>query len=103
MRKKTFLRVVAIVACLAILSLSAPAVSAAKDGPDKVYFRTLLQKHLKLLASLFLHVNFDVDNNENPAPKQDKISKTSTDSDQPIKITGTLSSVRPPKTGDEND
>lgn len=101
MRKKTILRAIAILTCLAVVSLTMPTIAAAKDRPQKNYFHDFFLKHLKIISSLFPFFNIDVD--DNPVPKQKKISKTADNSSPLKKITGTLNSVKPPKTGDEND
>ena len=95
MRKKTILRAIAIVACLSILSLSVPTVTAANERPDKITFKSLFLKHLRILGSLFPFLNIDVD--DDYTPKQSKISKTSDGTTENIKqITGTLNSVKRP-------
>lgn len=93
MRKKTILRAIAIVACLSILSLSVPTVTAANERPDKITFKSLFLKQLRILGSLFPFLNIDVD--DDYIPKQSKISKTSDGTTGNIKqITGTLNSVQ---------
>ena len=92
MRKKSFLRAVAIVVCLAFITLSVPAISSAKDSPDKTYFKRIV-KNIKIIASLlpFIHI----DNSHAPAP--DKVSKNCTDTNAKIKkITGTVNSTERP-------
>ncbi len=96
MRKKTVLRAIAIVTCLAIISLSVPTVAVAKERPDKFTFKSLFLKQLRILGSLFPFLNIDVD--DDPTPKQSKISKTSNDAPKNLKkITGTLNSVQRPE------
>ena len=95
MRKKTILRAIAIVACLAILTLSVPTVTAANERPDKNTFKSFFLKQLRILGSLFPFLNIDVD--DDYTPKKSKISKTSDDTTGNIKqITGTLNSVQRP-------
>jgi len=95
MRKKTILRAIAIVACLSILSLSVPTVTVANERPDKITFKSLFLKQLRILGSLFPFLNIDVD--DDYTPKQSMISKTSDGSTENIKkITGTLNSVQRP-------
>ena len=92
MRKKNFLRAVAIVVCLAFITLSIPTISAAKDSPDKTYFKRIV-KQIKIIASLlpFVHIY------DNPAPAPDKVSKNNTDTNAKIKkITGTINSIKKP-------
>ena len=96
MRKKTILRAIAIVTCLAILSLSIPTVTAANERPDKITFKSFFLKQLRILGSLFPFLNIDVD--DDYIPKQSKISKTSDGTTGNIKqITGTLNSVKRPE------
>ena len=95
MRKKTILRAIAIVTCLAILSLSVPTVAAAKENPDKITFKSIFLKQLRILGSLFPFLNIDFD--DDYTPKQSKISKTSDSAPKDLKkITGTLNSVQRP-------
>ena len=96
MRKKKVLRAIAIVACLSILSLSVPTIAVATERPDKMHFKSIFLKHLKILGSLFPFLNIDVD--DDYTPKQSKISKTSSDTPKNLKkITGTLNSVKRPE------
>ena len=96
MRKKRILRAIAIVTCLAVLSLSVPTVAVAKERPDKITFKSIFLKQLRILDSLFPFLNIDVD--DDYTPKQSKISKTSDGStDKVKKITGTLNSVKRPE------
>ena len=90
MRKKSFLRAVAIVVCLAFITLSVPAISSAKDSPDKTYFKRIV-KNIKIIASLLPFIHID----DSPAPAPDKVSKNCTDTNTKIKkITGTLNSIK---------
>jgi len=92
MRKKSFLRAVAIVVCLAFFTLSVPMISSAKDSPslDKTYFKRIM-KNIKIIASLLPFIHID----DSPAPSPDKISKNCTDTNAKIKkITGTLNSIK---------
>ncbi len=96
MRKKT-LRIVAIVTCLAIVSLSVPQVANAKDGTGKFSFRIFVIKHFKYFSPIlsFLHINAD----NAPAPNKNKVSKmdSNTDLSQKVnKITGTVHSLKDP-------
>ena len=93
MRKKT-LRIVAIVTCLAVLSLSVPQAATAKDKPGQFSFRVFVMKHLKFFRSLLP----GMDAYDAPAPNNNKISKTNpTDHTQKVKkITGTVSSTKDP-------
>ncbi len=96
MRKK-ILRIVAIVTCFAIISLSIPSVANAKDDAGKFSFRVFVMKHLKYFRSLLPFMGIDAD--DAPAPNKQKISKMDSNSDpaQKVKkITGTLSSIKEP-------
>ena len=96
MRKKT-LRIVAIVTCFAIISLSVPSVANAKDDAGKFSFRVFVMKHLKYFRSLIPFLGIDAD--DAPAPTKHKISKMDPNTDlspKVNKITGTLSSVKRP-------
>ena len=103
MRKKTILRAIAIVTCLAILSLSVPTAASARDLDDRYPFRSFLLKQIRAIGSFlpFLHIN--PDNGEAAEMTQSKDSETITDLPEKLrKVTGTLSSVKPPKTGDDD-
>ena len=90
MRKKSFLRAVAIVVCLAFFTLSVPMISSAKDNQNKNYFERIV-KNIKIIASLLPFIHID----DSPAPSPDKISKNCTDTNAKIKkITGTLNSIK---------
>jgi hypothetical protein len=96
MRKK-ILRIVAIVTCLAIVSLSVPQVANAKGNSEKFSFRVFIMKNLKFFGSLLPFLGIDAD--DAPAPSKNKVSKMSSDTDvsQKIKkITGTVSSLKDP-------
>ena len=94
MRKKSFLRAVAIVVCIAFFSLSVPAISAAKDSPDKTYFKRIM-KNIKIIASLLPFVNVDI--NDHLVPPKSNISKKYSDSNGKIKkVTGTINSIKKP-------
>ena len=104
MRKKTILRAIAIVTCLAVLSLSVPSVASARgDNDGRFSFRVFFLKHIRAIGSLLPFLHIDADNDE-PELTQTKVSKTNTDIPGKLKkVTGTLSSVKPPKTGDDDD
>lgn len=95
------MRIAAIVTCFSILFLSIPAVSSAKvDFKDESLSFSIF-KHWKLFLSLIpifapvIGLDEEVKTEEN-AVEQDSSS-------QKIKVTGTLSSIRPPQTGDNDD
>ena len=92
MRKKSFLRAVAIVVCLAFITLSVPAISTAKDSPDKTYFQKVM-KQIRVIVSLLPFVH--IDNSTAPAPE--KVSKNVTDTGSKVKkVTGTVNSIKKP-------
>jgi hypothetical protein len=97
MRKKTILRAIAIVTCLAILSLSVPSVASARDHQDRFSFRTFLLKQIRAIGSLFPFLHIDADNDEGSELTQNKVNKKNTNiPDKLKKITGTVSSVKRP-------
>lgn len=91
MRKKSFLRAVAIVVCLAFITLSIPAISAAKDSPDKTYFQKIM-KQIRVIVSLLPFIQI----NDNPAPAPEKINKNIDTSSKVKKVTGTVNSIKKP-------
>jgi len=94
---KKILRIVAIVTCFAIISLSVPSVANAKDDAGKFSFRVFVMKNLKYFRSLLPFLGIDAD--DAPAPNKHKISKMDSNSELPQKvrkITGTLSSLKYP-------
>ncbi len=94
MRKKTFLKTVAIFACLSILMLSVPGAIASERTHKKIYARDIFVRTMAMFSSFLPFLNL---NTKGDTPS-DTISND--DSNQKIKITGTLSSVRRPNTGD---
>lgn len=95
MRKKTILRAIAIVTCLAILSLSVPTSASARDLDDRNPFRSFLLRQIRAIGSFlpFLHIN--PDNGEAPEMTQTKDSETRVDiPDKLRKVTGTVDSVK---------
>jgi len=93
MRKKSFLRAVAIVVCLAFITLSVPMISSAKDSPDKTYFKKIM-KQIRVIVSLLPFIHID----DNPAPTPEKATKniTTDNSSKVKKVTGTLNSIKKP-------
>ena len=86
MRKKTFLKAVAIFACLSILMLSVPgAIAAERPQRDSNFFKNVMTKIAYLLPFLNLDANVE---------KGDTSSDITSDNDsnQKIKITGVISS-----------
>ena len=96
MRKKTFLKAVALFACLSILMLSVPG-AIASDRIDKRSFRVTFMEKAAMFLSFLPFLNLNV-NDERGDTSSDTVSND--DSNQKIKITGTLSSVRKPNSGD---
>ena len=95
MRKKTFLKAVCLFTCLSILMLSVPGATASEVTNKRTFRLTFIEKAAMFFS--FLHLNLNT-NNE----KSDTSSKTisNDDSSHKIKITGTLSSLRGPNSGD---
>jgi len=92
---KKILRIVAMVTCLAIISLSVPSVANAKDDAGRFSFRIFVMKHLKYFGSFLPFLGIDAD--DAPAPNKHKIRKMDSNSELPQKvkkITGTVSSLK---------
>ena len=82
MRKKTFVKAVAIFACVSILMLSVPgAIAAERHQKDYNFFKNVMTKLAYFLPFLNLDTNVE---------KGDTTSND--DSNQKIKITGTKNS-----------
>ena len=97
MRKKTILRAIAIVTCLAVLSLSVPSVASARGDTDRFSFRAFFLKQIRAIGSFLPFLHIDADNDEGPELTQTKVNKTNTDvSGNRKKVTGTVSSVKRP-------
>ncbi len=94
MRKKTFLKAVCLFTCLSILMLSVPGAIASERIDKRTDARHLFMKRAAMFFSFlsFLHLNTTGDTSS------DTVSND--DSKQKIKITGTLSLVKGPKTRD---
>ena len=98
MGKKTFLKAVSVFACLSILMLSVPgAIASERPMKKKTYTYRLFMKTTAMLSSLLPFLNLN--------PKGDTTSdQTYNDgSSRKIRISGTLSSVRKPNSGDGED
>jgi len=89
MRKKTFIKAVAIIACLCILSLSVPNVIAAEKNVKKFHFKVLVKKSAIMFFSLFPFLSPIFDTGKNSTPSH-KLSN----SDGKVKVTGTLSLIK---------
>ncbi len=96
MRKRNFLKAVCLFTCLSILMLSVPG-AIASERPDKRTFRLNIMEKVTILFSFlpFLPLNTTADTSSGTVSNDD--------SNQKIKITGTLSSVRKPNSGDGED
>ncbi len=92
MGKKTFLKAVSLFACLGILMLSAPGAIASPRTVKKTYANRLITMISSFLPFLNLKANDEKGN-----------TVSNSDSGRIIKITGTLSSVRRPNSGDGED
>ena len=91
MRKKSFLRAVAIMVCLAFFTLSVPMISPAKDL-DKNYIDKIANK-IKTIISLFFLKKTPT--YETIVPAKTNMSKKYSDSNGKIKkITGTVNSIK---------
>lgn len=95
MRKRNFLKAVCLFTCLSILMLSVPGAIASERTVKKT-FRPSFMERAAMFFSFLPFLNLNV-NNE----KGNTVSNN--DSSQKIKITGTLSSVRKPNSGDGED
>ena len=97
MRKRNFLKAVCLFTCLSILMLSVPGAIAYERTDKKTYTKDLFMKKAAMFFSFlpFLNLNTTADTSS------DTVSND--DSSQKIKITGTLSSVRRPNSGDGED
>jgi len=98
MRKRNFLKAVCLFTCLSILMLSVPG-AIASERTDKRTFRLNIMEKVTMLFSFLPFLNLNI--NEEGDTSSDTISND--DSNQKIKITGTLSSVRKPNSGDGED
>lgn len=89
MRKNIFFKVSALVACLAVLSLSVPNLMAAEKGNPDFSFKVLLKKPGAFLSSLlsFLPIFDGGDSTSSDKADNDK-------EDSKIKLTGGLGSGR---------
>ena len=93
MRKKNFLKAVCLFTCLSILMLSVPGATASERTDRRTFRPTFMERAAMFFSFLpFLHLNTTADTSS------DTVSND--DSSQKIKITGTLSSVRKPNSGD---
>ena len=83
MRKKTFLKTVAIFACLSILMLSVPGAIASERTDIRTFRLNIMQKVTMLFSFLpFLNLNV---NDERGGTSADTVSNE--DSSQKIKVT----------------
>lgn len=96
MRKKTFLRAVALVACFSILTLTVPTVSAADRDAKNFEFKIFVKKQMERLTSLLPFLNKFFDTEKNPTTPDNTVNVKNTNSTTKIKVTGTLSSIKRP-------
>ena len=100
---KRLMRIVAIAACFSILFLSIPAVSSAKVKIIDESLKFDIFKHWRLFLSFLPIFSPVFDQNVQPDSAKDEKVIEQDSSSQKIKVTGTLSSVAPPRTGDDDD
>ena len=94
MRKKTFIKAIAIIACFCILSLSVPNVIAAEKNVKRFPFKVLVKKSAIMFFSLFPFLSPIFDTGKSSTP-----SHQLSNSDGIVKVTGMLRSVRQPNCG----
>lgn len=101
MRKKTFVRAIALVACISILSLSVPAVSAVERDGNRFELKIFVKKQMEKLTSLlpFLSKIFNTEK-DTITPDDNTIQEVSSEQ---VKTTGGLSIIKPPRGGDKGD
>jgi hypothetical protein len=97
MRKKKFLKVVSLLACLSILLLSVPGVIASERTVKRSYTDRFITKTATMLFSLFPLLNLKA-NYEKGSTSSDQT--LSNDSVKKVKNTGTMVSMKGPRTGD---
>ncbi len=100
MRKRNFLKAVCLFTCLSILMLSVPGAIASERPSKKLDSYRLTIKKVAMFFSFLPFLNLNVNDN-NGDTLSDTVSND--DSNQKIRITGTLSSVRKPNSGDGED
>ncbi len=96
MRKRNFLKAVCLFTCLSILMLSVPGAIASERTVKKT-FRVSLMERAAMFFSFLPFLNL----NTNGGTSSETVSND--DSGKKIQITGTLSSVRKPNSGDGED
>ena len=89
MRKKIFIKAVALVACFCILSLSVPGAISTERSEKKPYFKLLIMKPAAMFYSMLTFLTPISDTGKN-STSSDKASNNDSDSGQKIKITGGL-------------
>lgn len=95
MRKKTFLRIMALVTCVAILSLSVPSTFAVDKAQKGFDLKLLLKKPAQIIYAIFPFLAPTADIDQNTTPDNKPIKNNSISSTK-AKITGTLNSVKKP-------
>ncbi len=96
MRKRNFLKAVCLFTCLSILMLSVPGAIASERTVKKT-FRPSLMERAAMFFSFHSFLNF----NTKGGTSSETVSND--DSSNKIRMTGTLSSVRRPNSGDGED
>lgn len=89
MRKKIFIKAVALVACLAILSLSVPGAVSTERNAKKLDFKLLIKKPAIMFYSMLTFLTPIYDTGKNNTSSDQTLNDNS-DSGQIIKITGGL-------------
>lgn len=94
LKKNSFLKAVAVVACLSIISLSFPGVVQAADKKaHRAYFKTFLERPMLLMYSIFPYLSSIFI----PGEKSDQFSKDSSNSGGIVIILGNSTSKKKPK------
>ena len=102
MRKKTFLRAVALIACITIFSLSVPSTFAVDRAQKGFNLKHMIKKHVEIVYVIFPFLAQRVDTDQNTTPSNKTVEKNSI-TDSKARITGTLSLVRGPRRGVDKD
>ncbi len=100
MGKKTFLKAVALFACLSILMLSVPGAIASERTRNKTYTYHRIMKMTAMFLSLHSILNLNGYYEKGDTSSDQTYND---DSNRKIRINGTLSSVRRPNSGDGED
>ena len=90
MRKRNFLKAVCLFTCLSILMLSVPG-AIASERTDKKFYKNLYMRTLAILSSFLPFLNLNIEDDTS----SDTVSNDG--SGQKIKVTGTLSLIKGPR------